>query len=241
MIGEGERVADIGTDHALLPIALFERGVTRTLILSDIRPGPIEKARANIDRRLPGEVLDIRLGGGLAPLAVGEADVVIIAGMGGLLIADILSSDPEKTRSFGRYILQPRNAADKLRIRLAELGFVTFEETLATEGRFICEIICASPGGGLQPEFAPETEGLSAEISPLLIRKGDPLLPELLERKIKAADAVSERLTNAGAGKEQLLKRSEKRAADLRALLGSLESDGGNDGLPTVTENTYAY
>jgi tRNA (adenine22-N1)-methyltransferase len=220
MIGPGERVADIGTDHALLPIALFERGITRALILSDIRPGPLEKARAGIDRRLPGEVFDIRLGGGLAPLARGEADVVIIAGMGGLLIADILSSDPEKARSFGRYILQPRNAADKLRVRLAGLGFVIDDETLATEGRFICEIICASPGVGRRSGSMSYKDGLSAEISPLLIRKGDPLLAEWLERKIRATDAVSKRLEDAG--KVHLLKSSEERAACLRALRGKI-------------------
>jgi tRNA (adenine22-N1)-methyltransferase len=233
MICPGERVADIGADHALLPIALFERDITRALILSDIRPGPLEKARAGIARRLPGEVFDIRLGGGLAPLAKGEVDTVVIAGMGGRLIADILSADPEKARSFKRYILQPRNAADRLRIRLAELGFVIGDEVLATEGRFICEIICASPGGGRRgvlpnEDAAHKAErlltdgGLSAEISPLLIRKGDPLLAEWIERKIRATDTVSERLEAAGAGKEALLKRSEERAALLRAALSAL-------------------
>jgi tRNA (adenine22-N1)-methyltransferase len=233
MIHQGERVADIGADHALLPIALFERDITRALILSDIRPGPLEKARAGIARRLPGEVFDIRLGGGLAPLGKGEVDTVVIAGMGGLLIASILSADPEKARSFKRYILQPRNAADKLRIRLAELAFVIGDEALATEGRFICEIICASPGGGrrrvlpnadaVYPAERVLTDGgLSAEISPLLIRKGDPLLAEWIERKIRAANTVSERLEAAGAGKEDLLKRSEERAARLRTVLNTL-------------------
>jgi tRNA (adenine22-N1)-methyltransferase len=238
MIGPRECVADIGTDHALLPMALFERGVTRALILSDIKKGPLEKARANIDRRLPGEVFDIRLGCGLEPLGRGEADVVIIAGMGGRLIMDILSADIGKSRSFGRYILQPRNASDKLRIQLAELGFVIFDELLATEGRFICEIICASPRAESTAAPRPLAQdladslashaheiltagGLSFEISPLLIEKRDPLLTEWLERKIRSADAVSERLEAAAAGsrKEALLRRSRERAAYLRALL----------------------
>jgi tRNA (adenine22-N1)-methyltransferase len=239
-IGRGERVADIGTDHALLPIALYERGLTRALILSDIRPGPIEKARANIGRRLPGAALDIRLGGGLEPLECGEADVVVIAGMGGLLIADILSADPGTTRSFGRYILQPRNAADSLRVRLAELGFVIFDEVLAEEGRLICEILCASPGPGQTPaegcagadasqaggaEAILAAGGLSAEISPLLVRKGDPLLPLWIERKIKTEEGILAQLAEAGPGGKARVRESQARIAHLCALLDVLRGD----------------
>ena len=97
-IEPGERVADIGADHALLPIALYARGRTRALILSDLRPGPLEKARANLRRLLPGATFDLRLGDGLAPYARGEVDVAVIAGMCGRLIADILSADAEKAR-----------------------------------------------------------------------------------------------------------------------------------------------
>jgi tRNA A22 N-methylase len=241
LIGPGERVADIGTDHALLPIALYERGVTRALILSDVKPGPLEKARVNIGRRLPGVVFDSRLGGGLAPYAHGEVDVAVMAGMGGRLIADILSADPAKARSFGRFVLQPRNAADKLRVRLAALGFVITDEILATEGRFICEILCALPGarqidgdtraasrGFARAEEILAAGGLSAEISPLLVRKADPLLPVWLARKIETADAVSARLAAAGAEKAEgarlapALEKSRARAEALRALLDAL-------------------
>ncbi|MDR2355681.1 MAG: class I SAM-dependent methyltransferase [Clostridiales Family XIII bacterium] len=239
LIEPGERVADIGTDHALLPIALYARGRTRALILSDTRPGPLEKTRAGLDRLLPGAVFDIRLGDGLAPYACGEVDVAVMAGMGGRLIADILSADAEKARSLGRYILQPRNAADKLRLRLAELGFVVFDESLAAEGRFICEILCAAPAarfaGASRPAPARPAAlrraegilaagGLSEEISPLLFRKSEPLLAAWLERKLKTAETVSEHLAAAGAGKEALLEKSRARAASFRALLDTLRA-----------------
>jgi hypothetical protein len=212
------------------------------VILSDVRPGPLEKARANLSRSLPGAVFDIRLGDGLAPYARGEVDVAVIAGMGGLRIADILSADAEKARSFGMYILQPRSAADKLRVRLSALGFEIRDEALAAEGDFICEIICAAPRALACEPPAPDAAetaeddpvtparlrraekiltagGLRDEISPLLFRGPDPLLAAWLARKIKAADAVSARLSDAGAGKEALLAASCARAASLRALL----------------------
>jgi tRNA (adenine22-N1)-methyltransferase len=234
MIEPGERVADVGTDHALLPIALYARGRSHSPILSDARPGPLEKARANIARLLPGAVFDLRLGDGLAPYARGEADVVVIAGMGGRLIADILSADAEKSRSFGRFVLQPRNASDKLRLRLGELGFAVTDEALAEEGGRICEIIRASPvppakGAAVAAPLAlrrAETllaaGGAAAEISPLLFGKAEPLLAPWLERKLRTADAVSERLLAAGAGKEALLEKSRARAALLRDLLDIL-------------------
>jgi tRNA A22 N-methylase len=249
LIERGERVADIGSDHALLPVALYERGRAAAPILSDVRPGPLEKARANLARLLPGAVFDLRLGDGLTPYARGEVDVAVIAGMGGRLIADILSADPEKARSFGRYILQPRNAADKLRVRLAELDFAILDEALASEGALICEILCASPAlplaraiardetppargaslaqGALRRAEAILTAGgLSAEISPLLFRKGDPLLAAWLARKLRMTDAVSARLEAAGAGREALLAKSHARAAQLRALLEILRASG---------------
>ncbi|MDR2088470.1 MAG: class I SAM-dependent methyltransferase [Clostridiales Family XIII bacterium] len=244
LIEPGECVADIGTDHALLPAALYARGRSRALILSDARAGPLEKARANLDRLFPGAVFDLRLGDGLAPYARGEADVAVMAGMGGRRIADILSADAEKARSFGRYILQPRNAADSLRMRLAELGFAVTDEMLAAEGAFVWEILCASPVSGSSGTFArallPSAQGAAApcalrraealltaggaaaEISPLLFRKADPLLAPWLERKLRTADAVLACLLAAGAGKEDLLEKARARAALLRDLLDAL-------------------
>ncbi|NLC52170.1 MAG: SAM-dependent methyltransferase, partial [Firmicutes bacterium] len=135
-IKKGESIADIGTDHALLPIFLWKKGICKKIIISDINEGPLEKARANINRLCPDMDVDIRKGSGIETLLNNEVDTVIIAGMGGLLIIDILGYDINKARSFGRYILQPRNASDKLRVWLYKNNFDIIDERLVQEGKF---------------------------------------------------------------------------------------------------------
>ncbi len=138
----GERVADIGTDHGLLPIFLFNQKISPKVILSDIRPGPLEKAKANLLAYSPEMAADLRLGNGLETLRSGEVDTVVIAGMGGMMITEILAKDQKKTRSFRKYILQPRNGQDKLRIWLYKNGYTVNKERLVKEGNHICEVRC---------------------------------------------------------------------------------------------------
>ena len=141
----GDRVADIGTDHGLLPIFLYENKRASQVILCDINEGPLEKARQNINARGAGGITDIRLGDGLEPLKPAEADTVIIAGMGGQLMIDILSKDIEKAKTYARLVLQPRNAPEKLRRWLIFCGFSIINESLVREGKYICEVITAVP------------------------------------------------------------------------------------------------
>ena len=92
-IEPGESVADIGTDHGFLPIALWEQGKSPHVILSDINSGPLEKARFNINKHFPEKQFDIRIGNGIQTIRPAEVDNIVIAGMGGLLIAEILGDE----------------------------------------------------------------------------------------------------------------------------------------------------
>jgi tRNA A22 N-methylase len=143
----GGVVADIGSDHGFLPIALYERGISAAVIVSDAKTGPLDKARENISRLAPGAAFDFRLGDGREVLRHGEADIVIIAGMGGLLIQRLISADLDKSLSVNKFVLQPRNAPGALRRWLCGNGFRIVGERLAREGRFICEIMAAVPAG----------------------------------------------------------------------------------------------
>ncbi|MDR1135673.1 MAG: class I SAM-dependent methyltransferase [Clostridiales Family XIII bacterium] len=236
-VSEGERVADIGTDHGFLPIALYERCLAPVIIMTDAVQGPLEKARANIARLAPGVSFDIRLGDGLEILECGEADAVVVAGMGGLLIRSIISADMKKTLSIKKYIFQPRNASDALRRWLFENGFCVTDEKLAREGRFICEIICASPSAAARalPGFAAEQKsrgdtayndienvltehGLQYEISPLLLYKGDPLVYPFIMKKIHIDERIAESMNKAGAAAEIKRTKLSKRLTGLKAV-----------------------
>ncbi len=141
----GGSCADIGTDHGHIPIWLSLEGRCGKLILTDIAEGPLQKARENI-AGLGANLSDLRLGAGLEPLEAGEAETVIIAGMGGELIASILEKDPVKTFSFSRFVLQPRSREAALRMRLEKMGLPVTGEYLVREGRRICQIIVCEPG-----------------------------------------------------------------------------------------------
>lgn len=148
-IRQGEIIADIGTDHGLLPAALYVRGVCPRVILSDISPASLDKSVKLVrklvrEHNLEESGLSLRVGNGLSVLSPGEADTVVIAGMGGLLIRDIMKSDPEVTRSVSRFILQPRSAAGPLRKWLLEAGFSILSEDIVREGDFLPEIISAA-------------------------------------------------------------------------------------------------
>ena len=145
LIDKNETMADIGTDHGFLPVALWERGICKKIILSDVNIGPLEKASENIHTTNPGIQFDLRLGNGLETILKGEVTTLVIAGMGGVLITEILAADLQKSKSFEKIILQPRNGHSKLRYWLLENGFSIVKEALVKEGLYICEIIVVKP------------------------------------------------------------------------------------------------
>ena len=144
-VGKGETVADIGTDHGFLPLYLWEKGISPKVIMTDISQGSLAKARENCSRWYPDTKFDLRLGDGIGPIDRGEADTAVIAGMGGILITEILKKDLDKAKELKKLILQPRNNIGILRHWLYNSGFSIINEKLVREGRFICEIITAIP------------------------------------------------------------------------------------------------
>jgi tRNA (adenine22-N1)-methyltransferase len=225
-ISKGETVADIGTDHGFLPISLWERGISPKVILSDVKEGPLEKARANIQKYFPDNPFDIRLGSGLNTIGIGEVDAIVIAGMGGMLIADILAEDLEKTKSCQKIIMQPRNAQEKLRNWLLFNNFIIYDEVLVQEGKYICEIIAARPAGASGADGVNEESSslnkkmnpLDLEISPILFDKKDPLLVEFLENKIRIENKIITDIKN-GAGKNELKRKEALEASESRIQL----------------------
>lgn len=214
-IDPGESIADIGTDHGFLPIALWEQEKSPKVILSDINSGPLEKARYNISKHFPEKQFDIRIGNGIRTISPSEVDNIVIAGMGGLLIAEILGDDLEKSKSYKKLILQPRNAQNKLRAWLLENGFTICDEVLVRERKYLCEIIVAAPDVRWTEKDTVrkiDQDNIELEISPILFMKKDPLLVEFIENKIRIESGVHASI-EAGAVKNKAdkLKKTEER------------------------------
>lgn len=170
MVSSGSRVADIGTDHAYLPIYLVTEGIIPSAVAGDVHQGPYCSALDTVNRLGLSGRIAVRFGDGLAVLSPGEADTAIIAGMGGLNIIDILSEQPEITRSLSRLVLQPMLAAGAVRRWLVDNGWHLVDEDLVEEEHRIYEIIVAEQGNTI------EIEPVMYEIGPLLWDRQHPLL-----------------------------------------------------------------
>ena len=145
-IEKGESVADIGTDHGYLPMYLTKEEISPKVIMADISKGSLNKARRNCRELMPEVKFDFRNGNGLRVIKKGEVDVIVIAGMGGNLICDILGRDLGKAKSCKKLILQPRNNSGCVRSFLYEKGFDIITDLLVMEGNFSCEVIVALRG-----------------------------------------------------------------------------------------------
>lgn len=139
----GKVVADIGTDHGYLPIYMKSKGLAEKVIMCDISSSSLQKAIDTWKLVFSKEKGDFRVGDGLEVLDYGEADTVTIAGIGGILIKDILSWNYKKTLTIDRLVLQPRSHVALLRKYLYENGFLIEKEILVREGKFIWEILVA--------------------------------------------------------------------------------------------------
>lgn len=140
-IDKGENVADIGTDHGYLPIYLWENKISPNVIMADISKGSLQKAKENCNLTHPDVDFDYRLGDGLEVLQPHEVDTVVMAGMGALLIIEMLEWNIIKTRSYKKFILQPRNNIGELVKWLKDNRFDITNYDLVKEGKRICEIL----------------------------------------------------------------------------------------------------
>ncbi len=184
LVQPGSVIGDVGTDHGYVPIYLIENGICNSAIATDINAGPTENAKQAVQGAGLLEKIDVRLGGGLLPYKVGEVDTVIIAGMGGLLIRDILVERPEMTRSVKQFILQPMVAQDQLRKWLCQNHFKITNEKLSIEGQRIYEVMVVEHG-----EMIIEDE-LDYELGVFLMKKEDPLSILFLEKKVKQTKEI---------------------------------------------------
>ena len=131
-VPQGASFADIGTDHAYLPVWLVLQGRVRHAIASDLRKGPLERARET-GRTYGAEGIDFRLGNGLATVQPHEAEVIAIAGMGGENIASILEAAPWTADGQHTLLLDPHTKAEVLRRWLMEHGYTILREALVRD------------------------------------------------------------------------------------------------------------
>ena len=129
-ITDNSNVIDVGCDHALLDIYLFNNKKNIKLIASDINSGPLEQAKKNIEKY--GCNIKVKLGSGISTIEK-DTDTIVIAGMGGDTIIDILNDDLEKLDNIKNLVISPQSEWKKTREFICELGFIIEDEIIIEE------------------------------------------------------------------------------------------------------------
>jgi len=199
LVPQGCVLADIGTDHAYLPVWLLEQGKIASAIAGDIAEGPCLAAKNTVSMHGMKGKVEVRLGSGLKVLQAGEADCIAIAGMGASTMIEILEADMPLAVEAKRLVLQPMAGAASLRKWLIQNGWCIVAEDLVADGRHLYEIMAVERG---------ESETFSdavLEIGPSLIEAKHPLLAKQFARQINNYKKLL-----ANMGKSEQARASEK-------------------------------
>jgi len=167
LVPPSDTVADIGTDHALVPAALAERGICRRVIACDLREGPLKGAARLVSERGLSRRIRLRRGDGLEPLAAGEAEGILISGMGGALMRRILEEGEYKAKAARFLILSPQSELPMFRRFLDGAGYRILRERLVEdEGKFYFILLAEVGKGTLTDEEAEFGKNIEKEDFP---------------------------------------------------------------------------
>lgn len=222
-------LADIGTDHGYLPIFLIETGKILHAYAMDIRKGPLQRARKHCEAYGLGDYITIRLSDGLLALRPGEADSIVIAGMGGGVMIHILTEGKDRADAAKELILQPQSEIKKVRAYLYSKGYAIDREDLVFEDGKYYPMMHVLPNGGETEQFSSERE------RQMIFRYGRYLLDGRDERLRQYLLAVQKQYQSILASllrqepKESLLKRKGEVLAELSFVEEALLYWGGKE------------
>lgn len=220
MVTRGNRVVDVGCDHGFLSIYLVQQGISPKVLAMDVRKGPLAAAAQHIAECGLGEYIETRLSDGLHEYRLDEADTLVCAGMGGRLMARIVSESMEKAEALGELILQPQSELWEFREFLRINGFrITAEDAVYEEGKYYFSMRAVPDREGAAIVQCPDEEQrLFDEYGELLLREKHPVLQQYLLFRKKVMSELAEKLAQEETG------RTEKRLAEIKGELSGIEN-----------------
>ena len=207
-VRSGDVIADIGTDHGYLAVFLLEMGISPYAILGDVNEGPLSSAAEQVNLAGLQERTSVKLGNGLDVLEGESVDTVIIAGMGGPLIAQILNNGEKRFSNVRRLILQPNVAADHIRLWLYTHGWELIDEKIIEEDGHIYEVITAEKG-----DPAKHYDGMAQDkqlwLGPILLKEPNDAFKKKWNRELHQLKKIRTRLDETAVVENTLDKRRE--------------------------------
>lgn len=224
MTGDGFRICDVGTDHGYVPIQLVLEGKSPYAIAMDINKGPLLAAKEHVDREGLSEKIDLRLSDGLEKLKPGETDTIVIAGMGGALMQQILTKGEEAAKSAKELILQPQSEWKEFREFLHREEYkILSEEMLMEEGKYYL-ILLTVPGK--ETSVWSDTENRYGKY---LLERQDPVLKAYLSFRLSVEEKILSQLEKSAEGEKSIeRKRSVKEEIERisKVLKGMKDTNG---------------
>ncbi len=210
LVFENGTLADIGTDHAFVPVYLYQKKRISSAIAMDIGMGPLLRAKENIASAGLSDFIETRLSDGAAALAEGEADSILIAGMGGGVMMHILEEGGSIFRAAKEIVLQPQSKLRDLRIYLSRHGFAVRNEDMVYEdGKFYPM---------MRVQYDPFFESVKDELFYLygeqLLLSRHPVLYRYLQKEKSVHEAILSRLAGQGS-----VGRTAERARQIGQIL----------------------
>ena len=206
-----EAAADVGTDHGHVPVELVRRGIAKRAYAMDVRKGPLSRAQENIAAAGLEEKIETRLSDGVKELKPGEAQAVIIAGMGGELVIHILEEGRHVWDFVEQWVLSPHSETDKVRKWLLEHGFPIASEKMVFEDGKYYTVLDVRKQGSMVVREIPEKRFLYGTC---LVETKNPVFLNYLkdeERKLESLrDILSQQAERSGRAKESLAEVEEK-------------------------------
>ena len=226
MVTSGGVLADVGTDHGYIPIALVQRQKITGAIAMDINKGPLEKAKANIKAYRYQDQIEVRLSDGAQKLNVGEVDALLLSGMGGALMIRILSNRMDVFHSLDEVILQPQAEIHLVRRFLHEQQFVIVNEVfLKEDGKYYVAMKARNLRKMEESERTTMKEkyGLSYDkecyyyYGKDLLNEKHEVLEQFLHREVNMREEIKEKLS------QNVTENSMRRIEELNAELAILQ------------------
>ena len=205
LVTRGNRLADVGCDHGYLPVYLYQKGIIPHGIAMDVRTGPLSRAQEHIAQY------------GLEKLEAGEADTLVIAGMGGPLMERILTDGEAVRESFREMILQPQSDIPHFRRFIKEIGWKIVEEEMILEDGKFYPMMKVVPGE--KEHICADTPyTLSEWFGSMLLERKHPVLKEYLERELRIRNEILDKLKKAPDAKKRTGEIEEEKQAIIAAL-----------------------
>lgn len=210
-------IADVGTDHALIPIYLAKKFPERKIYALDVRTGPLEKAKKNAKDFRLSDRIEFKLSDGLKVCLNEKISSIIIAGMGGIIMENILQEGVSCYTQDTELILSPQSDRDLVRKCLHRLGFCIRSESYVKEAGKIYLIIYAGKGQDASYSEAEYHFGKSS------VTKDKAILQEFRQMEWNEMQMISEQLATVQADNEQAIAKKEEIARKMSELKKLME------------------